>query len=122
MHKKNELESMSSDELAALAKSLGVKVTSDQTELIYNIIDAESVQPVEEPEKKKKRAPKKTEKAEKTSETPAENKPKRGRPPKKKEGDDATDAEPRLHVVEVLGGNRTEERIIIDGDTNQASA
>ena len=93
MHKKNELESMSSDELAALAKSLGVKVTSDQTELIYNIIDAESVQPVEEPEKKKKRAPKKTEKADKTSETPAENKPKRGRPPKKKEGDDATDAE-----------------------------
>ncbi len=47
MHKKNELESMSSDELAALAKSLGVKVISDQTELIYNIIDAESVQPVE---------------------------------------------------------------------------
>ena len=93
MHKKNELESMSSDELAALAKSLGVKVTSDQTELIYNIIDAESVQPVEEPEKKKKRAPKKTEKADMTSETPAENKPKRGRPPKKKEGDDATDAE-----------------------------
>ena len=93
MHKKNELESMSSDELAALAKSLGVKVTSDQTELIYDIIDAESVQPVEEPEKKKKRAPKKTEKADMTSETPAENKPKRGRPPKKKEGDDATDAE-----------------------------
>ena len=64
MHKKNELESMSSDELATLAKSLGVKVISDQTELIYNIIDAESVQPVEAPEKKK-RASKKTEKAEK---------------------------------------------------------
>ncbi len=64
MHKKNELESMSSDELAALAKSLGVKVISDQTELIYNIIDAESVQPIEAPEKKK-RASKKAEKAEK---------------------------------------------------------
>ena len=35
---------------------------------------------------------------------------------------DATDAEPRLHVVEVLGRNRTKERIIIDGNTNQASA
>ena len=74
MHKKNELESMSSDELAALAKSLGVKVISDQTELIYNIIDAESVQPVESPEKKKttrkkaekeKPSTKKKEKAEK---------------------------------------------------------
>ena len=64
MHKKNELESMSSDELAALAKSLGVKVISDQTELIYNIIDAESVQPVNTPEKKK-RTTKKAEKAEK---------------------------------------------------------
>jgi len=53
MHKKNELESMSSEELAVLAKSLGVKVISDQTELIYNIIDAESVQPVENTEKKK---------------------------------------------------------------------
>ena len=73
MHKKNELESMSSDELAALAKSLGVKVISDQTELIYNIIDAESVQPVESPEKKttrkkaekEKPSTKKKEKAEK---------------------------------------------------------
>ena len=64
MHKKNELESMSSDELAALAKSLGVKVISDQTELIYNIIDAESVQPIEATEKKK-RSTKKAEKAEK---------------------------------------------------------
>ena len=63
MHKKNELESMSSDELAALAKSLGVKVINDQTELIYNIIDAESVQPIEAPEKKK-RTTKKAEKAE----------------------------------------------------------
>ena len=68
MHKKNELEKMSSDELAALAKSLGVKVISDQTELIYNIIDAESVQPIEAPEKKK-RATKKTEKTEKPAAT-----------------------------------------------------
>ena len=66
MHKKNELESMSSEELAALAKSLGVKVISDQTELIYNIIDAESVQPIDTPEKKK-RTTKKAEKAEKPS-------------------------------------------------------
>jgi transcription termination factor Rho len=92
MHKKNELESMSSDELAALAKSLGVKVTNDQTELIYNIIDAESVQPIEVPEKKK-RDPKKKEAADKTAEVPAENKPKRGRPPKKKEGADAAETE-----------------------------
>ena len=66
MHKKNELESMSSEELAALAKSLGVKVISDQTELIYNIIDAESVQPINPPEKKK-RTTKKAEKAENPS-------------------------------------------------------
>jgi len=68
MHKKNELESMSSEELAALAKSLGVKVINDQTELIYNIIDAESVQPVESTEKKKTTR-KKSEK-----ETPADKK------------------------------------------------
>ena len=88
MHKKNELESMSSDELATLAKSLGIKVTNDQTELIYNIIDAESVQPVDAPEKKK-RAAKKTEKAEKTADTTAENKPKRGRPRKVTEDEKA---------------------------------
>ena len=70
MHKKNELESMSSDELAALAKSLGVKVINDQTELIYNIIDAESVQPVEKTEKKPETKPavKPAEKPQKTPE------------------------------------------------------
>ena len=85
MHKKNELESMSSDELAALAKSLGVKVINDQTELIYNIIDAESVQPIEAPEKKK-RTTKKTEKAEK----PAAKKEEKEKPVTKKEEKDGT--------------------------------
>ena len=72
MHKKNELESMSSDELAALAKTLGVKVINDQTELIYNIIDAESVQPIDNTEKKKttrKKAEKDKPVAKKTSKT-----------------------------------------------------
>ena len=75
MHKKNELESMSSDELAALAESLGVKVINDQTELIYNIIDAESVQPVENTEKKKttrKKAEKEKPTVKKTSKTEKE--------------------------------------------------
>ena len=85
MHKKNELESMSSDELAALAKSLGVKVINDQTELIYNIIDAESVQPIEAPEKKK-RTTKKAEKAEK----PAAKKEEKEKPVTKKEEKDGT--------------------------------
>ena len=83
MHKKNELESMSSDELAALAKSLGVKVISDQTELIYNIIDAESVQPIEAPEKKK-RASKKAEKAEKPATKKAAKEEKTEKPATKK--------------------------------------
>jgi transcription termination factor Rho len=82
MHKKNELESMSSDELAALAKSLGVKVINDQTELIYNIIDAESVQPIEAPEKKKRT----TKKAEK----PAAKKEEKEKPVTKKEEKDGT--------------------------------
>jgi transcription termination factor Rho len=82
MHKKNELESMSSDELAALAKSLGVKVINDQTELIYNIIDAESVQPIEAPEKKKRT----TKKAEK----PAVKKEEKEKPVTKKEEKDGT--------------------------------
>ena len=83
MHKKNELESMSSDELAALAKSLGVKVISDQTELIYNIIDAESVQPVAAPEKKK-RATKKADKAEKPATKKAAKEEKAEKPATKK--------------------------------------
>ena len=83
MHKKNELESMSSDELAALAKSLGVKVISDQTELIYNIIDAESVQPVAAPEKKK-RTTKKAEKAEKPATKKAAKEEKAEKPATKK--------------------------------------
>jgi len=81
MHKKNELESMSSDELAALAKSLGVKVSSDQTELIYNIIDAESVQPIEEPEKKKRTS----KKAEKPAEKKTEKKTEKAKAAAKKE-------------------------------------
>ncbi|MBR4644729.1 MAG: transcription termination factor Rho [Bacteroidaceae bacterium] len=106
MHKKNELESMSSDELAALAKSLGVKVINDQQELIYNIIDAESVQPVEAPEKKK-RSTKKTEKAEKPAAKKAE---KQKTKTKKEEKDESVSADKKTTRRKTT--KKTEETVI----------
>ncbi|MCM1515838.1 MAG: transcription termination factor Rho [Paraprevotella sp.] len=42
MHTKSQLESMSMDELHALATNIGAEQSDDQTTLIYNIIDKES--------------------------------------------------------------------------------
>ena len=42
MHTKSQLESMSMDELHALATNIGAEQNEDQTTLIYNIIDKES--------------------------------------------------------------------------------
>ena len=55
-HTKIELEQMSLDELNALAKSLNAVPSKDKTELIYNIIDAESMQaiPSEKPKRSRK--------------------------------------------------------------------
>ncbi len=62
-HTKIELEQMSLDELNALAKSLNAVSSKDKTELIYNIIDAESVQtiPSEKPKRSRKAKAEKTE-------------------------------------------------------------
>jgi len=59
MHK-SELEGMSLAELTALAGKLGAELSNDQTTLIYNILDAQSLQaPVEPAPKKKGRKSKK---------------------------------------------------------------
>ncbi len=62
MHTKEELEKMSSEELNALALSLGVENPEGQSELIYTIIDAESLAAAKEtgeaPKKKRGRKPK----------------------------------------------------------------
>ena len=109
MHKKNELEKMSSDELAALAKSLGVKVISDQTELIYNIIDAESVQPIEAPEKKK-RATKKAEKTEKPA-TKKEEKEKASTKKEKKSETATTEKKTTKKKATKKEAEKTEEKV-----------
>ena len=110
MHKKNELESMSSDELAALAKSLGVKVISDQTELIYNIIDAESVQPVAAPEKKK-RTTKKAEKAEKPATKKAAKEEKAEKPAAKKAAKaDKTEKAEKAEKAEAASTEKSTEK------------
>ena len=57
MHK-SELEGMTLAELNALAGKLGAELSDDQTTLIYNILDAQSLQaPIEAP-KKRGRKPK----------------------------------------------------------------
>ena len=43
MHTKEELENMTVEELNTLAEGLGVEIQSDTTDLIYNILDAESL-------------------------------------------------------------------------------
>ena len=114
MHKKNELESMSSDELAALAKSLGVKVISDQTELIYNIIDAESVQPIEAPEKKKRT----TKKAEKTDKPAAKKEGKEKPASKKEEKTEAISTEKKTTRKKATKkeSDKTEENTVVAQD------
>ena len=116
MHKKNELESMSSDELAALAKSLGVKVISDQTELIYNIIDAESVQPIEAPEKKKRT----TKKAEKTDKPAAKKEGKEKPASKKEEKTEAISTEKKTTRKKATKkeSDKTEENTVVAQDSS----
>jgi transcription termination factor Rho len=53
MHK-SELEGMTLAELTALAGKLGAELSSDQTTLIYNILDAQSIQASAEPTPKKR--------------------------------------------------------------------
>ena len=64
MHK-SELEGMTLAELTALAGKLGAELSNDQTTLIYNILDAQSLQaPVEPAPKKRGRKPKAVKEAE----------------------------------------------------------
>ena len=53
MHK-SELEGMTLAELTALAGKLGAELSNDQTTLIYNILDAQSIQATAEPAPKKR--------------------------------------------------------------------
>ena len=53
MHK-SELEGMTLAELTALAGKLGAELSNDQTTLIYNILDAQSLQASAEPAPKKR--------------------------------------------------------------------
>ena len=64
MHK-SELEGMTLAELTALAGKLGAELSNDQTTLIYNILDAQSLQATAEPTPKKRgRKPKAAKEAE----------------------------------------------------------
>ena len=64
MHK-SELEGMTLAELTALAGKLGAELSNDQTTLIYNILDAQSLQaPVDSAPKKRGRKPKATKETE----------------------------------------------------------
>lgn len=71
-HTKIELEQMSLDELNALAKNLNAVSSKDKTELIYNIIDAESVQtiPSEKPKRSRKSKAEKPEAEKEKAATP----------------------------------------------------
>ena len=64
MHK-SELEGMTLAELTTLAGELGAELSNDQTTLIYNILDAQSLQaPIEPAPKKRGRKPKAVKEAE----------------------------------------------------------
>ena len=51
MHK-SELEGMTLAELNAIAREIGAELSEDQTTLIYNILDAQSLQATVEPKPK----------------------------------------------------------------------
>ena len=132
MHTKSQLESMSMDELHALAAKIGAEQSDDQITLIYNIIDKESEVgsmevPAEAKPKKRGRKPKAEKEAEaailqelplETTEAPAatpsdtpEETPqpkKRGRKPKA-EKDAETEKEPADATVETAAESGTKE-------------
>ena len=91
MHK-SELEGMTLAELTALAGKLGAELSNDQTTLIYNILDAQSLQaPVEPAPKKRGRKPKAVEATETTEPAEVKVPKKRGRKSKaEKEAEEAT--------------------------------
>ena len=97
MHTKEELENMTVEELNTLAEGLGVEIQSDTTDLIYNILDAESLAASQrgKEEAKKKKASRKTEKPEET-----EAKPKR--------------KYTRRKTVNAAGEEKTEEEDIVN--------
>lgn len=106
MHKK-ELENMSLEELTALAKSIKAKTSKDKTELIYNIIDAESeAAAATEAPKKRGRKPAAEKKAEEATEAPK----KRGRKPaSEKAAEEAIAPEPTPVVSEPASTTETPE-------------
>ena len=83
MHK-SELEGMTLAELTALAGKLGAEPSEDQTTLIYNILDAQSLQ------------------------APIEQKKKRGRKPKAKE---EPTAQPEVEATEATKSTEPEEEL-----------
>ena len=72
MHTKEELENMTVEELNTLAEGLGVEIQSDTTDLIYNILDAESLAASQrgKEEAKKKKASRKAASPEETEAKP----------------------------------------------------
>ena len=121
MYNYNELKSMSEDELRSVARSMGVK-KADSTpvdDLVYNVLDQQAISdaanaPEVEPRRRGRRrgekGAKKADKAETpdneqpvAEETPAEDKPKRGRRKKSAEAEAQTEAtgdvEPQTEAV-----------------------
>ena len=115
MHK-SELEGMSLPELTALAKKLGAELSDNQTTLIYNILDAQSLQVSTEPAAKKRtrkakakdEAPKAQ--AETTNEVPAAEKPE----PKKRSRKQKPEAEAK---PEVKAETQAEEKAEAESNT-----
>ena len=91
MHK-SELEGMTLAELTALAGKLGAELSNDQTTLIYNILDAQSLQATVEPAPKKRgRKPKaKTEPTTATSKGEGDNTASLQPSPKEEESKEAS--------------------------------
>ena len=73
MHK-SELEGMTLAELTALAGKLGAELSNDQTTLIYNILDAQSLQATMEPTPQKRGRKPKAEKDSKDPKDPKDSK------------------------------------------------
>ena len=93
MHTKTQLESMTMDELLALALKIGAEKSNDKTTLIYNIIDAESMvgpstQPSEQATPKKRGRKPKAENADVADVV------KNAEEPKTKKTEPSTQAEP----------------------------
>lgn len=121
MHK-SELEGMTLAELNALAGKLGAELSDDQTTLIYNILDAQSLQVPAEAPKKRGRKSKATKEAEAAAAEKQESKTKEAVPDEEAKAEAESPAAPKKRGRKSKAEKEAEEAALAAKQAEEAKA